>query len=248
MKHTNNNGVTGIIDGDILIYRSCHKALKDKIDVKLAFDNLLQDLKEDIACDNYSLHISEGGNFRKLIDQKFTVYKGKRKEKPENYVQLKDYVIKNYDCIGAHNFEADDTASIEANELLKNGKLFILATVDKDWKQIGGLFYNTHYKSLSVSDKFECIKYFHLQLLTGDSVDNVPGIYGIGPVKAEKILKDKNVIEQFDTIIETYKEYYPEDYNDRLNTMGILLYLVKSYKDPQWSIDWWKKYLKGLYE
>lgn len=240
------NKIRGIVDGDILIYRACHKALKDNKDVRNVFDDLYEELQSDMACDDYSLHISQGGNFRKLIKQKFTVYKGKRRDKPENYVLLKDYVIKKYDCISAHNFEADDTACIEATELMNLGKLFILATIDKDWKQIGGLFYNTQYKSLTAESKFDCIGYFHKQLLTGDQVDNVPGIYGIGPVKADKILKDKNISEQFETIIETYKEYYPEDWEGRLTTMGMLLYLVKNYKHPQWNIQWWKEYLQKV--
>ena len=236
----------GIIDGDILVYRACHKAIKEGLSVTDTFDDLYEDLTDQMACESYSLHISGGGNFRKDLKQGFTKYKGKRREKPANYLFLRDYILKNYECITAANYEADDTASVEGTKYLKEGKLFMVATIDKDWKLIGGLFYNTQYKTLTAIGKIEAIEYFHKQLITGDSVDNIPGIYGMGIKKAEKLFKDKNLIEQFEAIIRQYKKHYPDDWQDRLNIMGKLLYLVKDYKDPFWTIDWWKEYLNGV--
>ena len=236
----------GIIDGDILIYRACHKALKENLSVTEVFDDLLEELQDQMACESYSLHISGGGNFRKDLKQGFTKYKGKRREKPANYKFLRDYVLKNHETISVANYEADDTASIEGTALLKAEKLFMVGTIDKDWKMIGGLFYNMQYKTLKAISKTEAIEYFHIQLITGDSVDNIPGVFGMGPKKAEKVVKGKTLIKQFESIIRQYKKHYPEDWEERLNIMGKLLYLVKSYDDPMWSIDWWKEYLNGV--
>ena len=44
-------------------------------------------------------------------------------------------------------YEADDTASVEAFKYIKKGQLYMLITLDKDWKTIGGLFYNLLYKN-----------------------------------------------------------------------------------------------------
>ena len=233
----------GIIDGDILVYRACHKALKEGLQVTEVFDQLYEDLQDQMACESYSLHISGGGNFRKDLKQGFTKYKGKRKEKPGNYKFLRDYILKNYDTITVANYEADDTASIEGTSYLRAEKLFMVATVDKDWKLIGGLFYNTQYKTLSAISNEEAMQYFHMQLITGDSVDNIPGVYGMGIKKAERLLKGKSLPEQFESIIRAYKKHYPENWEERLTTMGIMLYLVKDYDDPRWSINWWKEYL-----
>lgn len=238
-----NNGIVGIIDGDILIYRSCHKALKDNLDVTSVFDDLYEELTDQMACTRYSLHISGKGNFRKNLKQGFTNYKGKRKDKPANYHFIRDYVIKKYDTVTVPLYEADDTACIEGTKYLKEGQLFMVATVDKDWKMIGGLFYNMQYKSLTAIGKHEAIEYFHKQLITGDSVDNIPGLFGMGVKKADKIVKGKNLKEQFDAIIKTYKKMHPDDYVDRLNAMGQLLYLIKDYDDEKWNIDFWNKYL-----
>lgn len=240
-------GIIGLIDTDILIYRACFKSIKDHLDPKSTFDELLKDIKQQICCDSYELHVSGPSNFRKELNQTFVSYKGTRNKKPENYPELKAYVIANYDVVRQKGYEADDTIAIRATQLLKSGRIFIITSVDKDLKQIGGLFYNMRTKSLSVLSKAECILEFHMQLLTGDAVDNVKGIEGIGIIKATRLLKNKDNIKQFDTIIATYKEHYPNDYIDRLNAMGSMLYLVRDETDPIWNIDWWIKQLqKGL--
>ena len=123
----------------------------------------------------------------------------------------------------------------------------MLITVDKDWKTIGGLFYNLLHNNLSAVSTIDGIEFFHQQLLTGDTVDNIPGIEGVGPVKANKILKGKNIYEQFESIIKAYKKHYPEDFISRLNVMGTMLYLIKDFKDhSKWSIEYWRGYLNGI--
>tara|TARA_R110000803_G_scaffold160372_1_gene224333 strand:- start:741 stop:1478 length:738 start_codon:yes stop_codon:yes gene_type:complete len=245
MKRTNK--MIGIVDGDVLIYRACHRSIKENLDVKKTFDEIYEDVKLNTACDKYSLHVSGGGNFRKEIDQKFTVYKGKRKEKPDNYLTCRNYIIEKYKPIMVKNYEADDTAAIEASKYIKDGQLYMLITVDKDWKTIGGLFYNLLHNNLSAVSTIDGIEFFHQQLLTGDAVDNIPGIEGVGPVKANKILKGKNIYEQFESIIKAYKKHYPEDFISRLNVMGTMLYLIKDFKDhSKWSIEYWRGYLNGI--
>ena len=245
MKPTNK--IIGIVDGDVLVYRACNKAIKDNLDVRKTFDDIYEEVKMNTACDEYSLHISGGGNFRKEIEQTFLKYKGKRRDKPDNYLECRDYVAKKYNPIMVPNYEADDTASVEAFKYIKNKQLYMLITLDKDWKTIGGLFYNLLHNNLSAVSKVEGIEFFHQQLLTGDAVDNIPGIEGVGPVKANKILKDKTLNEQFEAVIKAYKKHYPEDFLSRLNVMGTMLYLIKDFKDhSQWSIEYWRNYLNGV--
>ena len=237
----------GIVDGDVLIYRACYKSIKDNLDVTKTFDNIYKEVKDEIQCDEYSLHVSGHGNFRKKLNQQFINYKGKRKDKPENFIMCKDYVTKKYKPTTVNLFEADDTASVEATSYLKNGQPYILITVDKDWQMIGGMFYSLMHKYIKAISKFESCEFLHTQLLTGDSVDNIPGIQGIGIVKATKILKNKNLKEQFDSIIKTYKKHHPDDYEDRLNCMGKMLFLIKDFKDnSDWNIDYWKRFISNV--
>ena len=245
MKPTNK--IIGIVDGDVLIYRACNKAIKEELDVRKTFDKIYDEVKMNTACDVYSLHISGGGNFRKELKQNFLQYKGKRREKPENYLECRDHVVRQYKPTMIPNYEADDTASVEAFKYIKNNQLYMLITLDKDWKTIGGLFYNLLYNNLSVVSKVEGMEFFHQQLLTGDTVDNIPGIEGIGPIKANRILKGKNLKDQFEAVIKAYKTHYPKDFKERLNVMGTMLFLIKDFKNnSKWSIDYWKGFINGI--
>ena len=195
----------GIVDGDVILYRSCHKAIKDNLDVKITFDKLYQEIKDETGCDEFSLHISVNG------------------------------------------YEADDTASVEATKYLKNGQLYMLITIDKDWQIIGGLFYNMIHKTVKAISKFDSCEFLNTQLLTGDTVDNIPGLKGVGIVKATKLLKGKTLVKQFESVIRMYKQHHPEDYLDRLDVMGKMLFLVKDYKDNKdWNIDYWKGFIANV--
>jgi len=243
MKRTNK--VIGLIDGDVLIYRAINKSEKDNIKPNDAFDIVLEAIKRETACQEYSLHVSGKGNFRKEIKQPYTVYKGKRKDKPPQFRALKDYIIEKYKPIMHDGLEADDTISIEANEYIKQNQLYMLITIDKDLKTIGGLFYNLMYNNLIAVSTTDAIEFFHEQLLTGDTVDNIPGIEGVGKVKAGKILKDKNIKEQFESIVNAYKKHYGQDHRNRLEVMGKMLFLLKKL-DDNWTINYWKGYINGI--
>lgn len=247
IKKMNKNNMIGIIDGDVLIYRSCHKALKDNLDVKNTFDEIYQSVKDEVQCDEYSLHVSAHGNFRREIKQNITVYKGKRKEKPTNFKECKEYVLEKYKPISKDGYEADDTASIEATKYLNEGQLYMLITVDKDWQIIGGLFYNMMHKYVKAISKFDAAEFFNTQLLTGDTVDNIPGLKGIGIIKATALLKGKDLTKQFESVIRMYKKFHPDDYITRLEVMGKMLYLIKDYKDhSNWTVDYWKGFIANV--
>lgn len=237
----------GIIDMDVLVYRSLAKQMKEGGDVIQVFDTLLEKIEQDAACEKYSYHLSGTGNFRKNLKQGFTKYKGKRSSKPPLYNFLRDYIAKQYDCITVPLFEADDTAAIEATNIDKTDDIYTFITVDKDWQQKGGLWYNISYGSLKYVSLEDGIRFFHRQLLIGDTVDNIPGLWKVGKVKAEKFLANKTLLEEINTIEELYKKDYKEnDYYDVLSAMGTMLWLKRSYDEPNWTPDTHREYLSGL--
>jgi 5'-3' exonuclease len=62
---------------------------------------------------------------------------------------------------------------------------------------------------------------FYKQILTGDRVDNIEGIRGIGPVKADKILKDCTTEKDlYEACIKAY-----DGNTDRVLENGKLLWL-----------------------
>lgn len=51
------------------------------------------------------------------------------------------------------------------------------------------------------------MKFFYYQMLIGDGVDNIPGLHGVGPAKAFKILEPLVTVEEMEKAVkDMYKE------------------------------------------
>ena len=112
---------------------------------------------------------------------------------------------------------------------------------------IGGLFYSMMHKYVKPISRFDACEFLNTQLLIGDSVDNIPGLKGIGIVKATKLLKGKDLTKQFESVIRMYKKFHPDDYLTRLEIMGKMLFLIKDYKDnSNWSVEYWKGFISNV--
>jgi 5'-3' exonuclease len=112
-----------------------------------------------------------------------------------------------YECVG---FEADDMCGVEQKE---DGSTCIVA-IDKDLLQVPGLHYSWPIirKNTIVREglfreisKEEGMRRFFTQALTGDTSDNIKGIYGIGAKKAEKLLAECHTEEEmYEVCLNTY--------------------------------------------
>jgi 5'-3' exonuclease len=105
--------------------------------------------------------------------------------------------------------------------------------------------YNWVKKTIYFTTEAEGLKNLYGQLLTGDKVDNIPGIKGVGPKTAEKILIDcdgSSELELYLTCLKAYISKMPqddeendEDFFTRIIAMITqnmrLLYLCRSYGD-----------------
>ncbi len=81
-----------------------------------------------------------------------------------------------------------------------------IVTIDKDLNQIPGWHYNFVKKDLYEVTPDEGLRYFYQQILMGDLIDNVPGIYGLGPVKSAAIVANcKSEKEMYDAVLKIYK-------------------------------------------
>lgn len=135
------------------------------------------------------LYLSGHGNFR---EQMATIlpYKGNRDKthRPKYYKELKQYFVEHWDAIVVDGREADDALSCE---LWKAPDETVLVTIDKDLDNTPGWHYNWVKKELYYVSSEAADYNFWKQVLTGDTTDNIPGIKGIGPKKAEKILEGR---------------------------------------------------------
>lgn len=185
-----------ILDGDTVAF-ACAASAEDA--EEWVATSRAQQMIENILVANDSNNIevwlSGKDNFRYRV---FPEYKANRigAYRPKWEKAVKDYLTKQWNANWTVGIEADDMAGIRLSECLGNS---ILAGIDKDLNQIPGWHYNWELRR-----KGEVIRqarryyitpeqgdrWFWMQLVMGDSTDNIPGIKGIGPKKAEAMFRN----------------------------------------------------------
>ena len=167
------------------------------------------------------------GNFREQVAVT-APYKGNRSgKKPEHYTAIRTYLQEEWGFEEVSGMEADDAIAIKATEL---GNSAVICTTDKDLDQVEGWHFNFVKRNLYHVTREEGLRRFYLQILTGDRVDNIVGLRGIGPVKADRILD--GVSEEhalYQRVLEAY-----EGAEDRVIENGRLLWLKRSPSEPLW--------------
>jgi DNA polymerase I len=194
-----------LVDADITAYQSTSSAEQEiewdsdtwTVDTDLNaakkhFEWLLDEYKKLTGIDEFKLCFSHKVNFRKEL---YPEYKGNRKSrKPVGYSAIKDWAMNTYPSFCKEGLEGDDCLGILATKY--PGKT-ILVSMDKDLKTIPGKFFK-----LSPSGDHEMLEItpeeaeynFLTQALTGDASDGYPGLPGVGPKKAEELLKKRGAV------------------------------------------------------
>lgn len=193
--------IHALVDADIFVYRVAFATESE--DETKAVNTMAESLEEllmvDLDVQTWEVFITGKGNFR--YDVAVTApYKGNRKsEKPKHYHLLREYLEKAWDAKVAKGIEADDAIAIRATEM---GSDSVIVTIDKDLNQVPGWHYNFVKKDLFFVTEEEGIQFFYTQMLTGDTVDNIKGVKGIGPKKAEKLFDGKSEKEMWEICVE----------------------------------------------
>lgn len=217
-----------LIDADMLCYRIGFACDKERPSVAThTMGQFIIELLCDLEAESYELHLTGKGNFRN--DIAVTVpYKGNRAElkKPVHLETLRQHLVKDWDAKVAQGQEADDAIAIRATEL---GDDAIIVSLDKDFDQVQGWHYNFVKHDMYYVTAEEGLLNFYMQFLTGDRVDNIIGVKGIGPVKARKILTNCGRLESdlWAAVVEHLGE-------ERALENGRLLYLRRK-EDEIWN-------------
>lgn len=222
-----------LIDADYLIYGIGFASEEDS--EKFAKSRLVETLEDlvyiHLKADSYEAFLTGKNNYRYEI-AKTVPYKGNRKDakKPKHYDALRECMITRLGAVIVDGQEADDEVAIR---MTKEPEQYLLVGVDKDLRQIPGWHHNPVKAKTEYIDEFEAYKNFATQLLTGDRVDAIPGLYGIGPKKAEKFLEKCISKEQLQLkCFEVYKEH--EKSLDYFLEQGRLLWLRRE-RDEIWN-------------
>lgn len=218
-----------LIDFDPVYYIVGHKFRdadpnnpSDVIDVQRSVDSIIDLIMTMTHSTHYILAISQEITYRHAIYH-YAKYKGDRGDKPDFIKKWKPYILKHasskWGIVEKHNMEADDIIAGTALKLKFDGIEYVVCSPDKDLKQIPGMHFNfTKGEQMEITEitKEEANYNLWLQVLTGDSTDNIAGVPGMGPVKAAALLKTVSPMEYSFTIQQAYYKYFGEYYGEKI--------------------------------
>lgn len=212
-----------LIDGDIVAYRAACTCEDDDSEdyVFSKVDDIIDKITFYTDSDEYRVFLTGSNNFRKAI---YPEYKAHRPtEKPFWLQAIREYLVKEYKAEVCDGQEADDAMGINQTEET------IICTIDKDLLMIPGQHYNFVKDEFKTVTYLDGLKHFYMQCLQGDRSDNIKGIPGVGPKKAERILD--GCITEYD-LFKAVREAYGNDEEFLMN--GRVLWIRRN-ENEDWS-------------
>lgn len=220
-----------LIDGDIITYRAgfasdagAAKAGIEQEDVSYVLHSvklMLEDIKQACAANEHEIYLTGDNNFRNELAT-IQKYKDRPSDKPSHYTAIREYLVDQWGAVISDGNEADDLMGLNQTDNT------VICSIDKDLLMIPGYHYNFVKKTYTDVSEEEGLLTFYRQLLTGDKTDTIPGIRGIGPKKAEKILPAYQPEKMmWQTVRSTYKQKAPQFSDDNVIEIGRLLWIQR---------------------
>lgn len=196
---------------------------------------LLARIIEGSGCSTHTILLSGKTNFRTEV-AKIQEYKGNRKsEKPYHYLNIRNYLVDVKHAEVVEGEEADDQLSIRA---VQKGDM--IATIDKDLRNTAGWHYNWNKDEEPVEiNAVEADRNFYTQLLTGDSTDNIPGLFKLtgkrATAKSKAPIQDMtDPVEMYQHVYKVYADAECQNVADTLLEIGQLLWMRRE-DGEMWS-------------
>ena len=212
-----------LIDGDIVAYRAACTCEDDDSEdyVFSKVDDIIDKITFYTDSDEYRVFLTGSNNFRKAI---YPEYKAHRPtEKPFWLQAIREYLVKEFKAEVCEGQEADDAMGI--NQTSET----IICTIDKDLLMIPGQHYNFVKDEFKTVTYLDGLKHFYMQCLQGDRSDNIKGIPGVGPKKAERILE--GCVTEYD-LFKAVRNAYGNDEEFLMN--GRVLWIRRN-ENEDWS-------------
>jgi DNA polymerase-1 len=220
-----------LVDGSGFIFRAFHalppmsRPDGTPVNAVFGFCNMITRLMKDHTGTHLAVIFDAGSQtFRnRMYDQ----YKANRSEPPEELVPQFALIREatrafGLPCIELADWEADDLIAAYAKAVKEAGGEAIIVSSDKDLMQLLGPtvtmldpMKNTPIGLAEVEAKFGVTpdKVIEVQALIGDSVDNVPGVPGIGPKGAAQLINEYGTLE---AVLEAAPSMKPSKRRDML--------------------------------
>ncbi len=217
--------MTGLIDADGLVYVIAwnHREHDDVVEVKNTCDDFIRTILATVQATSYIGSFSSKENFRHR-GYLYAPYKGLRPEKPEWFTRwepvIKDHYCDRWGFLVPEDLEADDIIAAAAEVFRSESRPCVVCSPDKDLRQISGYHFDYKKQEFGIVrvEADEAVLNMARQLLTGDTSDNIKGVTGMGPVKADKFLKtiENPEIMLYHAIKGQYRKAFGEKYGEEI--------------------------------
>jgi len=226
-----------IIDADGLIF-AIGWQFKDRLNIageiafKAKLDNFITDILVKVEAKYYLGFYGEDGtkNFRHRVAVS-RPYKGNRVSQPWSQffkAVAKKHFAEKWKFHGMSHIESDD-ACVIAHHKFKDKYDIVHISEDKDALQMGDFVrYNPKTKRFEEYDYDTGRNAFFCQMVTGDAVDNIPGIPGKGE-KCREVLEIKTLkseVDRYNFVRDLYFEKFEIDYFNYFVEQYILLAML----------------------
>lgn len=187
---------------------------------------------------------------------KYKPYKGTRKEKDEFFVRLEPIIRQRLEerwkFLSLEYLEADDIVGLATDICDEMGVSRVICSPDKDLRQIPGQHYDYRKSEFAQMGPQQSDYFFHYLMLVGDESDNVAGLPGMGPKKAEAALMATDLTVSFyeQTVRELYNKYFGNYYGNVIfeenkAVLGLLRKNTNTFNvGLQYSVGWYWQYIK----
>jgi 5'-3' exonuclease len=208
-----------LIDADNVAFACAASAEEDAEEYAIArAQEMVFGILRSVDATSAELWLTGKDNLRCKV---YPEYKMNRKDayRPKHEQAVKEHFRKTWDANTSNGCEADDMLGIRLTELKDNA---ILCHLDKDMNQVAGWHFNWELRRLGKvireATKYyvtpeEGDRFFYYQLIVGDPTDNIKGVSGYGPKKAELLLEHTPRSEWLAAIRDLYSSEEELDMN-----------------------------------
>tara|TARA_R110000772_G_scaffold184459_4_gene295478 strand:+ start:4153 stop:5013 length:861 start_codon:yes stop_codon:yes gene_type:complete len=190
-------------------------------------------IKEAVGATKTTFFLTGSSNFRVDLASILPYKGGRPAEKPHHYQRVRDYLTNFYKAEVIEGYEADDAMSIAQMQGFDDAKHkarskakidnpdavgnyvigyecneTIICSLDKDLMMVPGWHYNWGKDEKTYVSDLDGYRTFFAQCLTGDkSVDNIPGLFGVGK-KSASVKYVGECTSRLAMYERVHKEYY----------------------------------------
>jgi hypothetical protein len=213
-----------LIDGDIFAYEFGNCTNDEYVPlswplVQARVQSRINGIIEATGADEYQIYLTseDGSNFK-----------------------IREFLVDHREAEVVYGMEADDALSI-AQYQAEDKRSTVICSRDKDLNMVPGYHYSwgagkQKEKGLWWQDEINGLRAFYCQLLTGDSTDNIPGLYGVGG--SSKLLTHVREFDrEYDMYLFALAEYTKRfgTYAERFLIENARLLWMQSYEGELWS-------------